>query len=385
MRLLIILLLFQGVQGNKLGEVSGYVGENITLPSGGDPSWTLSRIDWSIFTNTTWIATFDDKGINTDRRPEYRGRLKLDKHSGNLIIQSLRQSDALEYTVELLNKERQNYVNNIRLIVKQHLKQPTIMAIQYTETEAGCTLVLNCSSPDNGVNYSWEIKPSCHHNSNISLSGASELLAFCQTSADPVIVTCTTRNNMETASSVWISKRKGSDKTPTYRDRCGLVFFCGFLVGVMGMVAGILVYHFRDYESDDFSGPAHLADAGPPPRPSTVTRRSLRQDPCPVPPSPTSQLQEAGICPGSDLDATQLAQQAELLPRPGSPSPPPPPSCFLFLQESVLESPLILQPNVDEVVQPPCQFLLQLPVHPAPYWILPPPSRLKPLRPLLLK
>ncbi|KAK5620141.1 hypothetical protein CRENBAI_001657, partial [Crenichthys baileyi] len=81
-----------------------------------------------------------------------------------------------------------------------------------------------------------------------------------------------------------------------------------------------------DYESDDFSGPAHLADAGPPPRLSTLTRRSLRLAPCPVPPSPTSQLQEAGICPGSDLDATQLAQLAELLPRPGSPSPPPPPS-----------------------------------------------------------
>ncbi|KAK5598810.1 hypothetical protein CRENBAI_004038 [Crenichthys baileyi] len=49
--------------------------------------------------------------------------------------------------------------------------------------------------------------------------------------------------------------------------------------------------------SDDFSGPGHLADAGPPPRPSTLTRRSLRLAPYPVPPSPTSQLQEAGICP----------------------------------------------------------------------------------------
>ncbi|MEQ2277913.1 hypothetical protein XENORESO_009639 [Xenotaenia resolanae] len=246
MRLLIVLLLlFQGVQGKELGKVSGYVGETITLPSGADPSWTLSRIDWSIFTNTTWIATFDNEGINTDRRPEYKGRLTLDKHSGNLTIRSLRQSDALEYTVDLLNKERQNYVNKIRLIVKQHLKQPTITAIQSIETEAGCTLVLSCSSPDNGVNYSWEIKPSCRHSSNISRSGASELLAFCQTSADPVNVTCTARNNMETASSDWTSKCKGPDKTHTSRDRCGLVFFSGFLVGAMVMAAGVLVYHFR--------------------------------------------------------------------------------------------------------------------------------------------
>ncbi|XP_047242039.1 SLAM family member 9 [Girardinichthys multiradiatus] len=246
MRLIIVLLLFQGVQGKELGKVSGYVGETITLPSGADPSWTLSRIDWSIFSNTTWIATFDNGGINTDRRPEYKGRLKLDEHSGNLTIQSLRQSDALEYTVEFLNKERQNQdQNKIRLIVKQHLKQPTITVIQSTETEAGCTLVLNCSSPDNGVNYSWEIKPSCRHSSNISWSGASELLAFCQTSADPVNVTCTARNNMETASSDWTSKCKGPDKTHTSRDRCGLVFFFGFLIGAMVMVAGVLGYRFR--------------------------------------------------------------------------------------------------------------------------------------------
>ncbi|MEQ2279982.1 hypothetical protein AMECASPLE_014861, partial [Ameca splendens] len=230
------------LQGKELGKVSGYVGETIILPSGADPSWTLSRIDWSIFINTTWIATFDDEGINTDRRPEYKGRLKLDEHSGNLTILSLRQSDALEYTVELLNEERHTDVNKIRLIVKQHLKKPTITAIQSTETEAGCTLVLSCSSPDNGVNYSWEIKPSCRHYSNISQSGASELLAFCQTSADPVNVNCTARNNMETASSNWTSKCKGPDKTHTSRDRYGLMFFYGFLVGAVVMVA---VYYFR--------------------------------------------------------------------------------------------------------------------------------------------
>ncbi|MEQ2311487.1 hypothetical protein AMECASPLE_020572 [Ameca splendens] len=81
-----------------------------------------------------------------------------------------------------------------------------------------------------------------------------------------------------------------------------------------------------DYESDAFSGPAHLPDAGPRPRSSTLARRSLRLTSCHVLPSPTSQLQEAGICLCSDLDATQLAQLAALLPPRGSPSPLPPPS-----------------------------------------------------------
>ncbi|MEQ2183518.1 hypothetical protein GOODEAATRI_033511, partial [Goodea atripinnis] len=77
--------------------------------------------------------------------------------------------------------------------------------------------------------------------------------------------------------------------------------------------------------SNALSGPAHLPDAGHRPHSSSPTRRSLRLGSCHVPPSPTSQLQEAGICPGSDLDATQLAQLTALLPCPGSPSPPPPP------------------------------------------------------------
>ncbi|MEQ2263908.1 hypothetical protein XENORESO_015122, partial [Xenotaenia resolanae] len=80
-----------------------------------------------------------------------------------------------------------------------------------------------------------------------------------------------------------------------------------------------------NYESDALSSPTHLPNAGPRPHSSTPTRGSLRLASCHLPPSPTSQLQEAGICPGSDLDTSQLAQLDALLPRPGSPSPPPSP------------------------------------------------------------
>ncbi|KAK5618468.1 hypothetical protein CRENBAI_018033 [Crenichthys baileyi] len=76
-----------------------------------------------------------------------------------------------------------------------------------------------------------------------------------------------------------------------------------------------------DYESDDFSGPGHLADAGPPPRPSTLTSRSLRLTPCPVSISAHSTSPKllllcchvSAVCPRWSSPGTQAV-------------PPPPPS-----------------------------------------------------------
>lgn len=73
------------MQGKDLGDVSVYVGKNITLQSGADPTWVLSRIDWSIFPNNTWIATYDNDQTNVERRPEYTGRLTLNRTSGNIL------------------------------------------------------------------------------------------------------------------------------------------------------------------------------------------------------------------------------------------------------------------------------------------------------------
>lgn len=65
-------------------EISGYLGENVTLPAGVDPSWSLTEIEWSIFTNITLIATYRNDKINTERVPQYTGRLSLSKTSGDI-------------------------------------------------------------------------------------------------------------------------------------------------------------------------------------------------------------------------------------------------------------------------------------------------------------
>lgn len=64
-------------------DVFGYLGENITMPSGVNPSWNLTKIEWSILTNTTWIATYRNGISNTERFHQYTGRLSLNTTSGN--------------------------------------------------------------------------------------------------------------------------------------------------------------------------------------------------------------------------------------------------------------------------------------------------------------
>lgn len=135
----------------SLSEVSGYVGENVTLPSGADPSWELATIDWSVFPNDTWIATYRSGKANIERLHQYTGRLSLNISSGkwqicfsgsvkeciililswkclfnvfsyslgDLTIYNLTPEDAMEYTVDLLNSKAQDKVNKIKLTVRR--------------------------------------------------------------------------------------------------------------------------------------------------------------------------------------------------------------------------------------------------------------------------
>lgn len=133
----------------SLTEVSGYLGDNVTLLSGADPSWTLSTIEWSIFPNNTWIATYRNGKKNIDRIDRYKRRLSLNTSSGkrqihhlslkrnhyllsllavslqcfsfyslgDLMIHNLNAKDAMEYTVDLITNG-QDSVKKINLIVR---------------------------------------------------------------------------------------------------------------------------------------------------------------------------------------------------------------------------------------------------------------------------
>lgn len=100
-------------------KVIGYIGEPVVLTSTAVQSWILSLIQWSIYENSTFIATFQGGKLDVNRWQEFSGRLNLDLASGNLTITNLRASDAMKYTVRLEGQEaRESKTSSIFLSVR---------------------------------------------------------------------------------------------------------------------------------------------------------------------------------------------------------------------------------------------------------------------------
>ncbi|KAI3376253.1 hypothetical protein L3Q82_016763, partial [Scortum barcoo] len=182
--------------------VSGYLGDNITLPSGAKSPGNLSTIQWSIFPNTTWIATYDNGKKNINRIDRYKGRLSLDTTSGNLTIHNLTAKDSMEYSVYLFPNE-QGSTTKIYLTVTERLQKPAIQTTSYPRANGDCLMKLKCSSPNPDVVFSWQFKPpsvtvferSGHDNN-------SSLLVHLSTKQMRVEITCISTRKMETASEV---------------------------------------------------------------------------------------------------------------------------------------------------------------------------------------
>nr|AIK29211.1 putative immunoglobulin superfamily protein [Oplegnathus fasciatus] len=256
MRLQILLTLFlQVALVESLTEVSGYLGDNVTLLSGADPSWTLSTIEWSIFPNNTWIATYRNGKKNIDRIDRYKRRLSLNTSSGDLMIHNLNAKDAMEYTVDLITNG-QDSVKKINLIVRERLQKPTIQTFNYASRNSGCWIELHCSSVDTDVDLSWHFKPPSVTAVNISGHGSNStvLLVFLNTTQNLVEFTCTSSRKMENAENVVTPKCHDDMPQPQPppqpqpeppRSRDGVVFFGGIIVGSLLTAFIIGLYFFR--------------------------------------------------------------------------------------------------------------------------------------------
>uniref|UniRef100_A0A3B3ZLJ4 Ig-like domain-containing protein n=1 Tax=Periophthalmus magnuspinnatus TaxID=409849 RepID=A0A3B3ZLJ4_9GOBI len=155
-------------RADDLTPMSAYVGENVTLLSGAHPSWDLLSITWSIWTNTTWIATYSEGKINVSRFYKYKGRLSLDRHTG--IHANI----------------------NAHIKFKKRLQKPNITTFQ-SSTKDECLFALRCSSSDSGVTLSWESHPQLqrYESTNNSIMG---ILKAAQN------ITCIARKNTDAAS-----------------------------------------------------------------------------------------------------------------------------------------------------------------------------------------
>ncbi|XP_074478866.1 uncharacterized protein LOC141760184 [Sebastes fasciatus] len=230
MKKMLLILILQVALVESRREVSGYPGDIVILRSGADPSWKLSSIEWSIFSNNTWIATHRNNKTNIKRVDRYKGRLKLNISSGDLTIKNLATEDNMEYTVHLINTERQNSGDKTMLIVRQRLQKPTLNKTYESEV-GGCRLWLLCSSTDNGADVSWQGEaPGVTVFNRPNLDGNSAvLLAFLKTTQDSANFTCTSSKNTEKASTNVTLKCDDDKPQPPHPDnqnrgRDGLIY-----------------------------------------------------------------------------------------------------------------------------------------------------------------
>ncbi|XP_054457169.1 uncharacterized protein si:cabz01074946.1 [Anoplopoma fimbria] len=250
MRLKILLILFlQVALVESLREVSGYLGDTVTLLSGADPSWNLSAIEWSIFSNSTWIATYQDNRENIERVDRYKGRLILNTTSGDLLIRNLTTEDAMEYNIDLFNTARLYSRDKIKVIVRQRLQKPTIAT--YASKNGVCRLWLHCHSADEGALLSWQSIPpdATVYNLTAPVGNPGVALEFLNPIQGTVELTCTSCRNMEKTSSHVKAKCDGKTtepqttpnpkEQPQTRDRHLVVFVVGGFLGITLIVITI--------------------------------------------------------------------------------------------------------------------------------------------------
>ncbi|XP_062305132.1 SLAM family member 9 isoform X2 [Osmerus eperlanus] len=177
-------------------QVSGFVGQPITLKPGCANTSTISTIEWSIFTNNTFIATFRNGKVRVDRIPQFQGRLKLNKDNGDLEIRDLKEGDSLLYTAEITSKTggKQPRIE-IQLSVKQRLEKPTITILFNKMENGSCVMALRCSSPFQGTNISWKSEPSLVNEAFFqkSVGNSTELFVLFKQNASRL--TCVTAND----------------------------------------------------------------------------------------------------------------------------------------------------------------------------------------------
>ncbi|XP_034713110.1 uncharacterized protein si:cabz01074946.1 isoform X2 [Etheostoma cragini] len=259
MKFQILLTLFLQVAViESVREISGYLGDTVTLSSGADPSWNLSSIDWSVFSNNTWIATYRNGKKNVNRVDRYKGRLRLNTASGDLMIHNLNKEDAMEYTVDLINTQRQNTVTKTKLIVIERLTQPIIQTVTCTSVKGGSWLWLRCSSKDAGVNLAWQ-----HTFPSVTLFNVTspdgnfaDLLGFLNATQNLVEFTCISSRNMEKNSSAvtpnCVDAKPPSPPSPLPRERKVIGFSVGLLMPALLVVIILISKNKSKLHGDTF-------------------------------------------------------------------------------------------------------------------------------------
>lgn len=98
--------------------ITGYCDQSVVLKSGADTSWNLTKVQWSIYKNTTYIAGLKDGVVTLFSFWTHQGRLELDKRTGDLTIKHLTMNDSMTYTVALVTASDAREKTQVHLTVR---------------------------------------------------------------------------------------------------------------------------------------------------------------------------------------------------------------------------------------------------------------------------
>ncbi|XP_071020328.1 CD48 antigen-like [Oncorhynchus clarkii lewisi] len=186
-----------------MGDTIGYLGESVTLSSGANPSWHITKITWSIYNNDTWIATFRSRNSNTEWLGKFKSRLSLNTSSGDLEIRDVQRGDELVYSVLLTHSQGEQQISKVPLTVTERLVEPSVQKVFSVLKDGHCVMALRCSSSVKDTRFSWEPEASFDGsfwrgspNANVSVVWAS------YSPNRNVIFICTASNGLTNASKV---------------------------------------------------------------------------------------------------------------------------------------------------------------------------------------
>uniref|UniRef100_A0A8C2C217 Ig-like domain-containing protein n=1 Tax=Cyprinus carpio TaxID=7962 RepID=A0A8C2C217_CYPCA len=135
--------------------ITGYSGQSVVLKSGADSSWKLTRVQWSIYKNTTFIASLKDGEVIIYKFWRYQGRLKLDTSTGDLTISNVTIDDSMIYNVALLASDYTRKQVKVHLTVQEPLQKPVIKKTLLSLNDSQCYVALECTASGQKVNLSW--------------------------------------------------------------------------------------------------------------------------------------------------------------------------------------------------------------------------------------
>ncbi|KAK6291919.1 hypothetical protein J4Q44_G00377040 [Coregonus suidteri] len=186
-----------------MGDTIGYLGESVTLSSGANPSWHITKITWSIYNNDTWIATFKGKNRNTEWFGPFKGRLSINTSSGDLEIRDVRRGDDMVYSVLLTHGQGEQQISKVRLTVTERLIEPSVRKVFSVLKDGYCVMALQCSSTVKDTSFSWE--PEASFDGSFWRGSPNANISVVWSSYSPnrnVTFICTASNGLTNASRV---------------------------------------------------------------------------------------------------------------------------------------------------------------------------------------